>query len=289
MLFRSDSLFFAVLLCNGGAGGVLAAARQDCSPETIAQHFLEAHGYIGLADYARSERIFSTVLACQKQSLPANHLRIAVTLTNLGEAKRLQRQFGTAETLLKEAARLHEMAGRTEDPAFGSLQLILASVYKDRKQYHLAEPLVRQAMQIFDRSPGPESRQAAAALNTLAVLHAESGNLEGAERHLRKAIALRPNSPPDATTANVQHNLGKTLFEMGRAGEAEEWLVQAIGLRSQLLGRRHPSTRLTLEVYESLLKSTGRKAEARQVRTRARQGNGLAQRHALELPWAAEQ
>ena len=159
---------------------VFGAERQDCSPETIAQDLREAHGYIGRADYARSERVFSKVLACQKQSLPANHLRIAVTLANLGEAKRLRRQFGPAETLLKEAGRLHEMAGRTEHPAFGSSQLILASVYKDRKQYHLAEPLVRQAMQIFDHSRGPESREGAAALNTLAVLYAESGNLDGA-------------------------------------------------------------------------------------------------------------
>jgi tetratricopeptide (TPR) repeat protein len=277
MPFRS-AILFAVLLCSGGADGVFGAERHHCSPETIAPDLYEAHGYMGRADYPRSERVFSTVLACQKQLLAPDHLSIAVTLGNLGEMKRLQRQFGAAETLLKEAGRLHEMPGRTEHPAFGASQLILASVYKDRKQYHLAEPLVRQAMQIFDRSLGPESGEASAALNTLAVLYAESGNLEGAERHLRMAVAQRPNSAPDASTATAQYNLGKVLLEMGRAGEAEEWLVQAIGLRSQLLGSRHPSTRLTLEVYESLLKSTGRRAEARQIRTQARQGNGLVQR-----------
>ena len=288
MLFRSDAILFVVLLCSGGAGRVFAAERQDCSPESIAQRLYEAHGYTGRADYARSEQVFAKILTCQKQSLPADHLNIAVTLGNLGETKRLQHQFGAAETLFKEAGRLHEMAGRTEHPAFGASQLSLASVYKDRKQYHLAEPLVRQAMQIFDRSPGPQSLEASAALNTFAVLHAEAGNLEGAERYLRIAVARRPDSPLDASTATVQYNLGKILLEMGRVGEAEEWLVKALDLRSQLLGTSHPSTRLTLEAYESLLKSAGRQPEARQIRTRARQGNGLTQRHALELPWAAE-
>lgn len=284
MLFRSDVILFAVLLqCSDGAGLVFAAERQHCSPDTIAQDLHEAHGYMGRADYARSERVFSKVLACQKQSLPANHLSIAVTLGNLGEVKRLHGQSGAAETLLKEAGRLHEMAGRTEHPSFGGSQLSLASVYKDRKQYHLAEPLVRRAMQIFDRSTGPDSREAVAALNTLAVIHAEAGNLDGAERHLRVAVARCPYSPPDVSTATVQHNLGKILFEMGRVGEAEEWLVKAIDLRSQLLGARHPVTRLTLEVYESLLKGTGRSAEARQIRKRARQENGFMQRNSAKV------
>jgi len=274
---ETTSAVLGALLACVGAGRALAAERQDCSPETIAQNLQEAHASMSRGEYARSERVFTNVLACQKQSLPANDLNIGVTLSNLGELKRLQRQFAAAETLLKEAVSLHETAGRTEHLAFGSAQLSLASVYKDRKQYHLAEPLVRRAIEIFERSPGPESREAAAALNTLAVLHAESGDMEGAERYLRVSVARRQNSPPDVSTATVQHNLGRILFRMGRVGEAEECLLKALDLRSQLLGTRHPATRLTLDAYESLLKSTGRKAEARQIRRRTLQENGLVQ------------
>ena len=121
---------------------------------------------------------------------------------------------------------MHETAGRTANVAFGTALLTLASVYKDRKQYQLAEPLVQRAMQIFDLTPGPESREAAAALNTLAVLYAQLGDFDTAERHLRSAIARRQNSPPDVSTATAQHNLGKVLFEAGRVDEAEEWLLR---------------------------------------------------------------
>jgi tetratricopeptide (TPR) repeat protein len=162
---------------------------------------------------------------------------------------------------------MHEAAGRTANSVFGAALLSLASVYKDRKQYQLAVSLVQRAMQIFELTPGPESREASAALNTLAVLHAELGDFTTAERHLRTAIARRQNAPPDISTATAQHNLGKILVEAGRVDEAKEWLLRALDLRSRLLGTHHPATRLTIDTYANLLKRTGRKEEASRIRT----------------------
>src|SRR5215813_2112694 len=248
MPFRSDVVLLktpsvvlsAILGCPGAfllhctTDRAFAVEPRDCSPAAIARNLQEAHAHLSQAEYAQSERTFAGILVCQKQSLPANDLNIAVTLGNLGEVKRLQRQFRAAETLLKEAMSMHEAAGRTANLVFGTALLGLASVYKDRKQYRLAEPLLQRAMQIFDRTPGPDSREAAAALNTLAVLHAELGDFDTAERYLRTAIAHRQNSPPDISTATAQHNLGKILFEVGRVDEAEEWLLRALDLRARL-------------------------------------------------------
>src|SRR5215831_14702632 len=203
--------FSGAFLLYGTTDQAFAVEPRDCSAATIARNLQEAHAHFSRAEYAPSEHTFAGVLACQKQSLPANDLNIAVTLGNLGELKRLQRQFRAAETLLKEAISMHETAGRTANVAFGTALLTLASVYKDRKQYQPAEPLVQRAMQIFDLTPGPESREAAAALNTLAVLHAQLGDFDTAERHLRSAIARRQNSPPDVSTVTAQHNLGNVL------------------------------------------------------------------------------
>ena len=68
--------------------------------------------------------------------------------------------------------------------------------------------------------------------------------------------------------------------QKGIIAEAEEWLLKALDLRSRLLGRHDPATRLTLEEYEHLLKRAGRKAEGRQIRDRARQSNAWADRRA---------
>jgi tetratricopeptide (TPR) repeat protein len=279
---RSAALF-AILVCSGAfplycsglPGQASAAERQDCSPETISRNLQEAHAYQSRGDYARSESRFADVLVCQKQSLPANDLNIAVTLGNLGELKRLQRQFRAAETLLKDAVSMHEAAGRAAHLALGTSLLSLASVYKDRKQYQLAEPLVRRAMQILDLAAGPGSREATAAQNTLAVLYAELGDFETAERYLRGAIARRQDSPPDVSTATAEYNLGKILFETGHAAEAEDWLFRALDLRSRLLGPQHPATRLSLDTYARLLRRTGRKEEARRIRAQIKQENGL--------------
>jgi len=263
------------LYCSGPPGQPFAAERQDCSPETISRNLQEAHAYESRGEYARSESRFADVLVCQKQSLPANDLNIAVTLGNLGELKRLQRQFRAAQTLLESAVSMHETAGRTAHLALGTSLLSLASVYKDRKQYPLAEPLVLRAMQIFDLTAGPGSREATAALNTLAVLYAELGNFDTAERYLRKAIARRQDSPPDVSTATAEYNLGKILFETGHAAEAEDWLFRALDLRSRLLGPQHPATRLSLDTYARLLRRTGRTEEARRISAQIKQGNAL--------------
>lgn len=269
------SAILGVFLLYSSTDQAFAVEPRDCSAATTARNLQEAHAHLSRAEYAPSEHTFAGVLACQKQSLSANDLQIAVTLGNLGELKRLQRQFKAAEMLLKEAISIHETEGRTAagptaNVAFGTALLTLASVYKDRKQYPLAEPLVQRAMQVFDLTPGPDSREAAAALNTLAVLHAQSGDFDTAERHLRAAIARRQNSPPDVSIATAQHNLGAVLFEAGRVGEAEQWLLRALDLRSRLLGTHHPATRLTLQTYEKLLRRTGRKEEARRTRTHLR-------------------
>ena len=112
-----------------------------------------------------------------------------------------------------------------------------------------------------------------AALNTLALLHAESGDLDGAERHLRTALASRQDSPENVSIATTQHNIAMILSRKGSLAEAEERFLKALDLRSRLLGIQHPATRLTLEEYEHLLMRAGRKAEARQIRSRARQSN----------------
>jgi tetratricopeptide (TPR) repeat protein len=255
-------------------GQTYAIEGPDCSPKAIAQDVQQGHEHARVGEYVAAENIFAVVLACERQSPPAPDLHIAVTLTNLGELKRLQRKFKDAEILLTEAAQLLENAGLTEHLAFGGVQLSLAAIHSDRKQYYLAEPLVRRAIRIFDGSPGPDSRLAAAAANTLAVLCAELGDTEGAERQFRAALRRRQNSPPDVSTATIEHNLGRTLLRLGRVDEAEGWLLKSLELRSQLLGNRNASTRLTLELYGNILKATGRKAEARQLRTRMRQDDG---------------
>ncbi len=262
-----------LLYCSGPPDRAFAVGRQDCSPETISRNLQEAHAYQSAGEYARSESRFADVLTCQKQSLPANDLNIAVTLGNLGELKRLQRRFRAAQTLLETAVSMHEAAGPMSHLALGTSLLSLASVYKDRKQYQLAEPLVLRAIQIFDVTAGPGSREATAALNTLAVLYAESGNFDTAERYLRQVIARRQDSPPDVSTATAEYNLGKILFETGHAGEAEEWLFRALDLRSRLLGPQHPATRLSLDTYANLLRRTGRKEEARRIRAQIKQQN----------------
>src|SRR6266498_2490948 len=110
MLFRSDVILFVVLLQYSGAGLVFAAERQDCSPETQVRRFQAGHAHANRAEYSQAERVFLAALVCQKQSLPANHLTISVTLANLGELKRLQRRFKEAETLLTEAESTYEAA-----------------------------------------------------------------------------------------------------------------------------------------------------------------------------------
>ena len=108
-------------------------------------------------------------------------------------------------------------------------QGMLGGALLGQKKYTEAEPLLRRALAISEKTIGPEDPAIAPQLNNLALLYVAQG------RYL----------------------------------EAETLFKRSLAIREKVLGPQHPATAYTLEPYASLLRKMRRDEEAARMEARA--------------------
>src|SRR5205814_1447996 len=98
-------------------------------------------------------------------------------------------------------------AARTATRSFGCTT---RPTTRSRRRYREAEPLLRRAVAIAERSFGPRSAELAGALNHLGVLYKYMGRFPDASRAYARAlrIAKRLYGASHPTLATLAHNLG---------------------------------------------------------------------------------
>jgi len=158
------------------------------------------------------------------------------------------------------------------DAAASSLLLNQAAVYlQSRAEYVEAEPLHRRALDIDERSYGPNHRELAIRLNNLASLLSDTNRLAEAEPLYRRAlgiweISLGAQHPQVATGLN---NLALLLRETNRLAEAEPLHRRALDIDERSYGPNHRELAIRLNNLASLLSDTNRLAEAEPLYRRA--------------------
>jgi tetratricopeptide (TPR) repeat protein len=134
-----------------------------------------------------------------------------------------------------------------------------------------AEPLLRRALAIGERSLGPDHPHVAIRLNNLASLLRDTNRLAEVEPLLRRALAIGERSlgsdHPDVATA--LNNLAGLLQATNRLGEAEPLMRRALAVLEKGLGGDHPLVATALNNLSGLLQDTNRLAEAEPLLRRA--------------------
>jgi tetratricopeptide (TPR) repeat protein len=119
-----------------------------------------------------------------------------------------------------------------------------------------AEPLFRSALEIAQKTLGPDHQDTAGTLNNLAGLLESKGDYAGAEPLYRRALAiaektLGPNHPNTATSLD---NLAGLLESEGNNAGAEPLYRRALVIAEKALGQDDPTTREIRENLDALLK-----------------------------------
>ena len=140
-----------------------------------------------------------------------------------------------------------------------------------RARYAEAELLLRGALAICEKAPGPEHPDTAQSLDHLGVLLRFQGHFKEAEPLHRRALAIREQAlgPDHHDTAISLENLALALQAQGRFGEVEPLLRRALAIREQVLGPDHHDTAYTLNDLAELLWAQGRFEEAKPLLDRA--------------------
>ncbi|GMV28193.1 MAG: hypothetical protein AMXMBFR59_03180 [Rhodanobacteraceae bacterium] len=188
-----------------------------------------AHRQLGALDRA-------SLLADQAVTAAAHGDVAAAARIERARVRLAQARFGEAQEDLEHVLAAADVSATLQ----GDAQRRLAEVLVEQGRPDAA----RQALQAaLVRTQGDGS--ATARLRDLAALgpvQFRAGDIAGAERSLRDALALSSaaQGPTHTHTARIQHDLGVILLQRGATAEAAELLATAEATRRQLLGENHP-------------------------------------------------
>jgi tetratricopeptide (TPR) repeat protein len=187
------------------------------------------------------------------------HNRLGLLALNLA-------QWDLAEKELKEAEQFLE---QEEDRA--TVLNNLAQLLKATNRLAEAEPLMRRALAIDERSYGPDHPKVARDLNNLAQLLQATNRLAEAEPLMRRALAIdeRSYGPDHPKVARDLNNLAQLLQATNRLAEAEPLMARVVSIFEKSLGENHPNVATALNNLATLLQATNRLAEAEPLMRRA--------------------
>jgi len=150
-------------------------------------------------------------------------------------------RYAEAERKLLAAQRLVDKKGR-EDRRLALTLSGLGDIYRKAGKFTRAEPLIKRALSIANRTAGPKSPEAATMNNNLAVLYLDWGKPSLAAPLLRKCIGIREGlkKPRDLDTSIPLANLAGIYSDKGDYAQAEVLLRQALKSAERRFGKYDP-------------------------------------------------
>ena len=234
--------------------------------EPLAQLLLE------VGRYDDAERYIRAIIAIREEHLGENHLKLAEALLVLCDLLFTRANYLGVEVVAERILRILD-GFPPEDTAglFSSGLRLLGSALRLEGRYDEAEPALRQALAVAEKSFGPNHPQVGTALNSLALLCKTTQRLAEAEMLLIRALAIEePIFGPDhPNVAHVLNNLGQVFEKTNRFGEAELLFRRALAIDEQSYGPDHPEVAKRLDNLAHLLLATRRLGEAELLYRRA--------------------
>ena len=137
---------------------------------------------------------------------------------------------------------------------------------QDTNRLAEAEPLMRRALAIDEKSYGNDHPDVAVRLNNLAQLLKATNRLAEAEPLMRRALRISEQSfgLDHPTVATRLNNLGQLLQATVRPAEAEPLMRRAVEIlvaSTRATGNTHPRLQKYTDNYRGLLRAMGRSEE----------------------------
>jgi len=175
-------------------------------------------------------------------------------------------QWKAAEDEFREAQRFVDSEEHT-----ATILNNVAGLFQVTNRLAEAEPLMRRALAIGEKSYGPDHPKVAIRLNNLATLLQDTNRLTEAEPLLRRALAINEKSygPDYPEVATGLNNLATLLQDTNRLAEAEPLMRRALAIDEKNYGPDHPNVAVRLNNLATLLHATNRLAQAEPLMRRA--------------------
>ncbi len=221
-------------------------------------------------DYVRAEQSFLAAIR-EATQLGADNVRLASSLSNLGQLKYKQKDFAQAEALFHRALAIRERVLGPEH--FGLVQNInnLAALHYARGELDQAEPLFQRALGISQQHLGEGHPDVAVTLNNLARLYFRKNEYASAGPLLARLLTIKEQalgaSHPEI--AAILTSLAKVRLHMEDYDGGEEFARRALEIREKLQLPNDLAVATALETLAEINAARGRMGEELRHRERA--------------------
>ncbi len=211
----------------------------------------------GLARYDEAEReLVDAYFAAAKVGADGVAARAAMGLTasvGLGLAR-----YGEGLQWAEHASVMFERAGESGGLTRTRLDMLRASLHRERREYAEAQRLQRHVLDEYERRLGPEHPYVADVLNNLGNTMFEIGQPKESLALLRRALDIRERSlgseHPDIAASAM--NLAYSERANGHAAEALALGERALAVAEQALGPEHPAVAASLATLAALVEDS---------------------------------
>lgn len=215
-----------------------------------------------------SEMVAASVESARKELKDDDRAR-ATILSKLGELQAVIDSPARAEPAVAEALQITRKLRGDADPETGDALVALATVRDQGDQLVEAESLLREALQVYARSPGNQQAIVMTRSRLASILRRTNRIDEAiAELDLARGIAAEAYGADHPNTIELTGNSAILLEQIDRLGEAEAGYRNAIA-GYQRIDKDFPRMINPLFNLGMLLGRTGRYAEARASAQRA--------------------
>jgi TonB family protein len=151
-------------------------------------------------------------------------------------------------------------------PEHASALLRMGVLKQESGDYPEAEELFRRALEIGERSLGPENPALVPALTRLASALVLSGKLEDAQKLAVRVVAVSENGPAEhePDVAILINDLARLCLKQSAYGVAEPLLLRLLAIKSSK-GEDHPEVGTVLSSLATVRQALGRHESAEQL------------------------
>jgi len=222
-------------------------------------------------DYAAAETAFNHGLDALRGEAAYDSVAIALR-THLAELYLAEDRPKDAEALLRQALADAHSSPHPSPTGLAALHEDLAVACIMRRKFTESEALLRESLSILEDRYGPDDPRLSSSLFSYAGLLVSERRYDEAVAPAERAWQILSHDPapiPKPYQASALSVMGVVYFRAGRLDEAEQCARRSVDLATESLGARHPRLGLYLANYALILKTAGRKNEAKAAQKKA--------------------
>ncbi len=176
---------------------------------------------------AEAEPLLNQSLQAQIVLYGEDSSQVAAVYDSLSQIKRSQGLLEQAEELSRKALHSQALALGEDHYMTAYFHTALASLLAKRASYTEAEEHLRRSLEVYAKTLPPDHQYVASSEHILGELMLDTGRFKDAEALLTAAMHRwrRTGSSP-GRIARSTSALGEALYRLGRAAEAEKYLVE---------------------------------------------------------------